>query len=201
MRIRFLALNSPYLRDDFRFSTRNNGEVIQKHPGGYLLFCPAGQSAQRSGAVLDRRFPKELEMFKRLLAIFALIGLALAAVPTVSFAQDAAAAPAVASPADLEKRIADLEAYVNNGARGGRRDQQDRGPRSRSQRLDDGLRRPRAVHDAAGPGAVLRRPGSPEERADRDGAVPRPGRPRDDSLVGLRLQPGVRTGQRRSSAA
>jgi Amt family ammonium transporter len=56
-------------------------------------------------------------MFKRLLAIFALIGLALAAVPTVSFAQDAAAAPAAASPADLEKRIADLEAYVNNGAR------------------------------------------------------------------------------------
>jgi Amt family ammonium transporter len=57
-------------------------------------------------------------MLKRLLAIFALIGLALATFPTVSWAEEAAAAPAAASPADLEKRIADLEAYVNNGARG-----------------------------------------------------------------------------------
>jgi ammonium transporter, Amt family len=55
-------------------------------------------------------------MLKRLLAIFALIGLALVALPSVGRAEEAAPA-AAASPADLEKRIADLEAYVNNGAR------------------------------------------------------------------------------------
>jgi Amt family ammonium transporter len=55
-------------------------------------------------------------MLKRLLAIFALIGLALVALPSVGRAEEAAPA-AAASPADLEKRIADLEAYVNNVGR------------------------------------------------------------------------------------
>ncbi len=55
-------------------------------------------------------------MLKRLLAIFALIGLALVALPSVGRAEEAAPA-AAASPADLEARIADLEAYVNNTGR------------------------------------------------------------------------------------
>jgi len=61
-------------------------------------------------------------MFTRLLAI---VGFVLALMPTAAWAEEAAApAPAAAvtavapaSPADMEKRIADLEAYINNGAR------------------------------------------------------------------------------------
>ncbi len=58
-------------------------------------------------------------MFTRLLAI---IGFVLALLPAVASAQEAAApapaaAAATAAPSDLEKRVADLEAYVNNGSR------------------------------------------------------------------------------------
>ncbi|HMJ12117.1 MAG TPA: ammonium transporter [Polyangiaceae bacterium] len=58
-------------------------------------------------------------MLKRILLLLTV----LLVLPGVSLAQDApaaaepAAAAAPASPADLEKRIGDLEAYVNNGAR------------------------------------------------------------------------------------
>ena len=65
-------------------------------------------------------------MFKRLLVI---IGFVLAMAPVAAWAEDAAPTPAAAAPAaaapaaapatpaEMEKRIADLEAYVNNGAR------------------------------------------------------------------------------------
>ena len=55
-------------------------------------------------------------MKKLVLAVLALmvmcLGLAVVAEP--AFAEEAAAAP---DPAAMEKRMADLEAYVNNGAR------------------------------------------------------------------------------------
>ncbi len=54
-------------------------------------------------------------MSRRLLAALLLFGLLFAALPSVGWAQPAEA-PA-ATPADLEHRIADLEAYINNGAR------------------------------------------------------------------------------------
>jgi len=51
------------------------------------------------------------------LLLFMALCVSLLAVPTLAFAEEAAAAPPPDAAA-LEKRIADLEAYVNNGARG-----------------------------------------------------------------------------------
>jgi Amt family ammonium transporter len=58
-------------------------------------------------------------MKKLIFALFALMitCLGLAALPTPAYAEEAAAAAAAPDPAVMEKRIADLEAYVNNGAR------------------------------------------------------------------------------------
>lgn len=56
-------------------------------------------------------------MVSRLVAVVALIALTLCITAGLSHAQEAPAAPTVTA-ADLEKRVADLEAYVNNGARG-----------------------------------------------------------------------------------
>ena len=80
-------------------------------------------------------------------------------------AAQAAAAAAGPSTAELEKRIADLEAYVNNGARADAETTKVRWPRSRPQRLDDDLRGARAVHDAARSRAVLRRSRAQQECA------------------------------------
>ena len=67
----------------------------------------------------------------------------------------------------IEERIADLEAYVNNTGRAAdaadARLVEGLGRRTGPQRLDDGLRGARAVHDAAGSGALLRRTGAQEE--------------------------------------
>ena len=68
---------------------------------------------------------------------------------------------------DLAARVADLEAYVTNGA-----PKALVAPGPRPQRLDDDLRRAGALHDAARPGAVLRRACSPQERPVRDGPMP-----------------------------
>lgn len=56
-------------------------------------------------------------MLKRLLLLFALV---LVLVPSISWAQDAASAGTAAAldSAAVEQRLADLEAYMNNGARG-----------------------------------------------------------------------------------
>ena len=102
--------------------------------------------------------------FRNLMYSFALVVFALAA-PVSAWADEAAAAPAAAP--DLATRVADLEAYINNGA-----------PKA----LDT---RPGPGHNAwmmtsaalvlfmtlPGSGAVLRRPRAPQERALRAGAV------------------------------
>src|SRR6187399_3727399 len=56
-------------------------------------------------------------MVTRLVAMFALLAMTLCLTGGTSQAQEPAPAPAV-SPAELEKRVADLEAYMNNVARG-----------------------------------------------------------------------------------
>jgi Amt family ammonium transporter len=58
-------------------------------------------------------------MKKLIFALFALMitCLGLVAQPTPAYAEEAAAAAAAPDPAAMEKRITDLEAYVNNGAR------------------------------------------------------------------------------------
>ena len=72
---------------------------------------------------------------------------------------------------------------------------------SRPQRLDDDLGRAGALHDAAGPGAVLRRSGAPQERAVGPGAVPRLRRHGHLPVVAGRLQLRVRASGTRASSA
>ena len=81
-----------------------------------------------------------------------------------------AAAPALTN-AELAARLADVEAYVTNGQPKSPTLATTSGPGP--QRLDDDLVGAGAVHDAAGPGAVLRRPRAPEEHPVGHGAVPR----------------------------
>ena len=75
-------------------------------------------------------------------------GLVVAAVMIAGLARGASADAGAAAPAPptVEQRLANLEAYVTNGAPNGGALA---APRARPQRLDDDRRGARAVHDAA----------------------------------------------------
>ena len=98
-----------------------------------------------------------------------------------------AAAPAADAPKpptaeELAARVADLEQYFNNLAPSA--DGKLNGlAGSGSQRLSHDLRGAGAVHDAAGPGSLLRRPGPLEERPQRARAMPRHRGPGDHPVV------------------
>ena len=143
---------------------------------------------------------------KKIFCALALFAICLA--PSVETRAAVVPAQRRAAPT-LEQRVADLEAYVNNGARIadntnnvssnlGSYDEKSNafspnpGPGHNAwQMVSAGAG---AVHDAARPGAVLRRPGPAEERSLRPGAMPRHRGPGDDPLVAVRLQPGVSIG-------
>ena len=124
------------------------------------------------------------------LTVFAVVALSAG----FAEAQAPAAAAAAPAPPDLATRVADLEAYITNGTP---KALQLAGPGP--QRLDDDLVRAGALHDAAGPGAVLRRPRAPKEHPVGHGAVPGLCRPGHHPVVGLRLQLGRSRPARRSS--